>query len=153
MNKISLVLVVFIIMGCANKMLQFEQYSVAINQQVSADSSIYLGDEEKFQGVIWISPILQEEKAQIKSVKFIRNYGNYYLCAENFKNVWMITPQEDGMTGSYKALDITPDDTTDVLTGISFSRYGSKDKTCVKFRFNDKEVFIDRKGNINEKCE
>lgn len=153
MNKISLVIIVFLFMGCANKMLRFEQYSMTITQPVSSDSTIYLGDEEKFQGVIYIGPILQQEKAQISSVKFIQNYGKYFLCADNFKNIWMITPQEDGMTGSYEAIDVTPDDTTDVLTGISFSRYGSKDKTCVKFRYNNKEIFIDRKGSLNEKCE
>ena len=85
-------------------------------------------------------------------MKLIENYGIYYLCADDFKNVWIIQPGDDGMTGSFKAIDVTPDDETDTMKGISFSRYGSKENTCVKFRFNGNEIFIDRKGKLNEKC-
>jgi hypothetical protein len=152
MNKVLVFAAIILLAACANRIIQFEQYSIAMNQKISADSSIYLGDEEKFQGVVWLEPILKQENAEVKSVKLILNYGIYYLCAEGFKNIWMIEPEEDGMTGEYKALDVTPDDATDVMTGISFSRYGSKENTCVKFRYNDKEIYIDRKGKLNEKC-
>lgn len=152
MNKFLILMAFLVLAACNSRVIQFEQYSMSMNQAISADSSIYIGDEEKFLGVLWLNPILKQEKAEVKSVKLIQNYGKYYVCAENFKNIWMVEPGKDGLTGSYKIIDVTPDDTTDVLTGISFSRYGSKENTCVKFRYNSKEIFIDRKGKLNEKC-
>jgi hypothetical protein len=152
MRKILLIAGLFFLVACAGRMIQFEQYSMAMTQKVAADSSIYLGTDETFQGVIWLNPILKEENVKIEKVIFIENYGIYYLCADKFKYVWLIEPEEDGMTGEYKAIDVTPDDETDMMKDISFSRYGSKENTCVKFRFNGNEIFIDRKGNLNEKC-
>ena len=152
MKKVLCIAAVFFLVACAGRMIQFEQYSMAMTQKVAADSSIYLGTDETFQGVIWLNPILKEENVKIESVKFIENYGVYYFCAEGFKNVWVIEPEEDGVTGEYEALDVTPDDPNDIMKGISFSRYGSKENTCVKFRYNGKEIFIDRKGKLNEKC-
>jgi hypothetical protein len=152
MKKIIFIAAVFFLVACAGRMIQFEQYSMAMTQKISADSSIYLGGEETFQGVIWLNPILKQENVEVENVKFIENYGVYYLCADDFKNVWLIEPGDDGVTGSYKAIDVTPEDETDVMKGISFSRYGSKENTCVKFRFNGNEIFIDRKGKLNEKC-
>ncbi len=152
MKKVLIIATVFFLVACAGRMIQFEQYSMAMTQKVAADSSIYLGTDETFQGVIWLNPILKEENVKVELVKFIENYGIYYLCADEFKNVWIIEPGSDGMTGSYKSIDVTPDDETDTMKGISFSRYGSNENTCVKFRFNDNEIFIDRKGNLNEKC-
>ncbi|MBN1406338.1 MAG: hypothetical protein JW956_01035 [Calditrichaceae bacterium] len=152
MKKAICIAAVFFLVACAGRMIQFEQYSMAMSQKVSAESSIYLGSDETFQGVIWLNPILKEENVKTESVKLIENYGIYYLCADDFKNVWIIQPGDDGMTGSFKAIDVTPDDETDTMKGISFSRYGSKENTCVKFRFNGNEIFIDRKGKLNEKC-
>lgn len=152
MNKVLVFMTLIFLAACASRILQFEQYSMAMTQNVSADSSIYLGDEENFQGVVCLGPILKQENTEVKTVKFIQNYGVYYLCADGFKNIWMIEPEEDGMTAEYEALDVTPDDTSDTMSSISFSRYGTKQNTCVKFRYNDKEIFIDAKGKLNEKC-
>jgi len=152
MKKVIILAAVFLLIACAGRMIQFEQYSMAMTQKVAADSSIYLGTDETFQGVIWLNPILKEENVKVESVKFIENYGVYYLCADGFKKIWKIQPGKDGVTGEYKAIDVTPDDENDSMTGVSFSRYGSKEKTCVKFRNSGKEIFIDRKGNLNEKC-
>jgi hypothetical protein len=152
MRRILFLTGVILLAGCAGRVIQFEQYSIAMDQAVSADSSIYLGDEEKFHGVMRLGPILEQEKAAVKSVKIIQNYGKYFLSADGFKNVWMIEPESDGLTGRYGAIDVTPGDTTDVLKDISFSRYGSKENTCIKLRYDSKEIFIDRKGKLNEKC-
>jgi hypothetical protein len=152
MNKAFGFLALIFLAGCAGSIIHFEQYSLAMDQAVEPDSSVYLGSDEKFQGVLWLSPILKQEKADVKSVKIIQNYGKYFVCAENFKNIYMIEPNSDGVTGTYKPIDVTPGDTTDVLTGISFARYGSKENTCVKFRYYGKEIFINREGEINEQC-
>lgn len=149
MKRLIFVVSMFLLFSCSSKVVRFEQYSpLAMNPKVAADSSITLGDDEKSFGVLWLTPILKEENVKADKVKVIQNYGKYYICAENFKHVWMIEPEEDGITGEYEAIDVTPDDKTDAYSEISLSRYGS----CVKFRYNKKEIFIDKKGKLNEKC-
>jgi hypothetical protein len=138
--------------GCSSKMIRFEQYSLAMNLPVAADTTVHLGSDEHFQGILGLGPIMLEEKQMAKSVKVIRNYGAYYLSADKFKNVWLIIPEDDGQHGTYQAIDPTPDDTSDVVSEIYFSRYGQGENTCVKFRSAGKEIFIDREGKINEKC-
>jgi hypothetical protein len=141
-----------ILVACSSRVVNFEQYSVAMDLKIEADSSVYIGSDEKFSGVLWLNPILMLERTGVNEVKLIQNFGKYFVCADNFKNVWLIEPKGDGVSASYKALDLTPDDTSDVYNGVGFSRYGSKDKACVKFRYNKHEFFIDKKGKINEKC-
>jgi hypothetical protein len=152
MKIIIFSLIFLLLAGCSSRIVTFEQYSVAMNLKVEADSSVYIGSVEKFSGVLWLAPILLQEKSKVNEVKLIQNFGKYYVCADNFKNVWLIEPKSDGMSANYKALDVTPKDTSDVYSNVGFSRYGSKDKTCVKFRYNKQEIFIDRKGKINEEC-
>jgi hypothetical protein len=152
MQKLSLLIFLFILFACSSKMVRFEQYSVSMNLKVAADSSVTIGDDEKFYGVLWLNPILKEENVKTDKIKLIQNFGKYFVCGDQFKNVWMIEPEDDGATGEYKAIDVTPDDKTDTYSEISLSRYGSKEKTCVKFRFNKKEVFIDMKGKVHETC-
>jgi hypothetical protein len=153
MRIIIIASVFFILSGCTSRIVKFEQYSVAMNLKVETDSSVYIGSDEKFSGVLWLNPILKQEKISAKEVKLIQNFGKFYVCADHFKNVWLIEPKSDGISADYKALDVTPKDTSDVYHDIGFSRYGSKDKACVKFRFNKQEIFIDRKGKVNEKCD
>jgi len=152
MNRIIFSFLVFILAGCSSRIVKFEQYSVAMNLKVESDSSVYIGSDEKFNGVIWLAPILLHEKTAVKNVKLIQSYGIYYICADNFRNLWLIEPKSDGISANYESLDITPKDTTDVYKDVGFSRYGSQEKACVKFKYNQKEVFVDRKGKINEKC-
>jgi hypothetical protein len=152
MKKALIVIAMVAMAGCSKQLVRFDQYSVSMNLKVDADSSIYLGDGDKFNGVLFINPILKEENVPVSSVKLIQNYGRYYLCAEDFKNLWMIQPASDGISGKYKAVDVTPEDETDVLKNISLARYGTDDKTCVRFRFNGKEIFINQKGGLNEEC-
>ena len=138
--------------GCAGKMIKFDQYSVVMNLKVEADNSIFIGDDDKFTGILFLTPILEKENISIKRIKLVKNYGKYYLCGENFKNVWVIEPKNDGLTANYKSIDVTPDDKEDRYTNIGFSRYGAKENVCVKFKFNKQNMFIDKKGKINEKC-
>jgi len=152
MRIFVLSLIFFIFSGCTSRIVKFEQYSVAMNLKVEADSSVYIGSDEKFNGVLWLNPILQQEKTAVKEVILIQNFGKFYVCADKFKNVWLIEPKSDGASADYKALDVTPKDTSDVYQDIGFSRYGSQDKVCVKFRFNKQEIFLNRKGKVNEKC-
>ncbi len=153
MRKLVVLLSMLAIAGCSSKLVRFEQYSVAMNLNVDADSSVYLGEGDKFNGVLFLNPIFAAEEMEAAQVKVIQNFGRYYVCAEQFKNVWQIEPKSDGISGKYKAIDVTPEDETDVLKNISFTRYGNADKACVRFRFNGKEVFIDKKGGLNEVCE
>lgn len=152
MNKVVSLFLVFMLAGCTSRIVKFEQYSIAMNLKVEADSSVYIGSDEKFSGVVWLNPIFTHEKTAVKEVKLIQNYGVFFLCADNFRNIWLIEPKSDGISAKYESLDVTPEDTTDAYTNIGFSRYGSQEKACVKFKYNQKEVFIDRKGKINEKC-
>jgi hypothetical protein len=101
---------------------------------------------------LWLNSVLKAENVPTEKIKLIQNYGRYFICAENFKHVWIVEPKDDGLSGKYQAIDVTPDDKTDAYYEITFSRYGSRENACVKFRFNKKEVFIDRKGNVHEKC-
>ena len=151
MKYLAIFIIMLCALDCAGKLIQFDQYSVAMNLKVEPDSSILIGSDEKFTGVLFLASILKEEKVKTGQVKLIKNYGKYFLCAENFKNVWMIEPQEDGSTAYYKAIDVTPKDKEDNYKDISFSRYGERDNVLIKFKYNKKEVFIDRKGKINEK--
>jgi hypothetical protein len=134
----------------AGKQLVFEQYSLAMTATVEPDSSIYVGNSDKFSGVIRLLPIFENENLAPKSVKLIENYGLYYICADQFKNVWVVRPKSDGMNAGFKALDVTPKDKTDSYTNVNFSRYGSKDKAVVRFRYNGTQIHIDRKGGLNE---
>lgn len=143
---------VLLLLSCASRVVRFEQYSVAMNLPVAADSSVIVGSDEHFSGVLWLNTILRAENVPVEKIKIIQNYGRYYLAAENFQHVWVIEPEEDGLSGEYKAIDVTPKDKSDRYTKVGFSRYGTREKACVKFRFNNNEVFIDRKGNVNEKC-
>lgn len=143
---------VLILLSCAARVVRFEQYSVAMNLPVAADSSVIVGSDEHFSGVLWLNTILRAENVPVEKIKIIQNYGRYYLAAENFQHIWVIEPEEDGLSGEYKAIDVTPKDKADRYTKVGFSRYGTSEKACVKFRFNNSEVFIDRKGNVNEKC-
>ncbi|HOC88441.1 MAG TPA: hypothetical protein PLO28_08595 [bacterium] len=152
MKKALILIALFALAGCSKQVVRFDQYSVAMNLTVDADSSVYLGDGDKFNGVLFIAPILREENQPVSAVKLIQNYGRYYLCAEEFKNVWMIEPVSGGTEGKFKAIDVTPEDETDQLRNISLSRYGTEEKACVRFRFNGKEIFINQKGGLNEEC-
>jgi len=143
---------VLLLVGCSARVVKFEQYSVAMNLKVEADSSVIIGDDEKFFGVMWLTPILEAENVQVEKIKVIQNYGKYFVCANNFTHLWMVEPKSDGLSGAYKAIDVTPKDKTDAYSDVGLSRYGSREKACVKFRFNKQEVFIDRKGKVNEKC-
>jgi hypothetical protein len=151
-KRFIFLLLVLPIIGCATKAVRFEQYSVAMNLKVEADSSVVIGDDEKFFGVIWLNPILEEEKVQPEKVKVILNFGKYFVCANNFAHIWMIEPKSDGLSAAYKAIDATPKDKADSYSDVGLSRYGSREEACVKFRFNKQEVFIDKKGKVNEKC-
>ncbi len=152
MKKLILLVSILAMAGCSSKLVRFEQYSVAMNLKVEEDSTVYLGEEDQFNGVLFLQPILDAENMMIHEVKVIQNYGRYFLCAEQFKYVWEIEPRGDGVSGKYKAIDVTPEDKTDVLRNVSFTRYGNPDKACIRFRFNGKEVFIDKKGGLNEVC-
>ena len=151
--KRSILLIPALLMlACAARTVKFDQYSVGMNLKVDADSSVTIGDDEKFHGVLWLNPILKAENVPVEKVKVIQNYGKYFICADNFKNVWMVEANSDGLSGKYRAIDVTPDDKTDTYNGISLSRYGTREKACVKFRFNNNDIFIDKKGNANETC-
>ncbi len=152
MKKALMLIVLIFLAGCSKQLVRFDQYSVAMNLKVEADSSVYLGDGDKFNGVLFLGPILQKETAPVTAVKVIQNYGRYYLCAEEFQNLWMIQPTADGTSGKYKAIDVTPEDKSDTLKNIGLARYGDQEKTCVRFRFNGKEIFINQKGGLNEEC-
>lgn len=152
MKRLILLVAVLVLFNCAAHLVKFEQYSVSMNLKVAADSSVTIGSDEQFFGVLWLNSVLKAENVAAEKIKLIQSYGRYFICAENFKHVWMVEPEEDGLSGEYKAIDITPKDKTDVYNEIAFSRYGSRENACVKFRFNNKEVFIDRKGNVHEKC-
>ena len=152
MKRLILLVAVLTLIGCAASIVKFEQYSVSMNLKVAADSSVTIGSDEQFFGVLWLNSILKTENVPVEKIKLIQNYGRYFVCAENFKHVWMVEPEEDGLSGEYQAIDVTPKDKTDVYNEVGFSRYGSREKACVKFRFNKQEVFIDRKGNVHEKC-
>jgi hypothetical protein len=151
MKKRLFVLLPLFFLACSSaSLVPFEQYSAAMNLTVEADSSIFIGNGEKFTGVMWINSVLKAEQEPAKSVKLVENFGKYYLCADQFKNVWIMELQKDGMTARSKAVDVTPEDKSDVYTNTGFSRYGSKENATVHFRFNGRQVFIDRKGNVHE---
>ena len=152
MKRLFFLVAVFVLFNCAARMIKFEQYSVSMNLKVAADSSVIIGNDEQFFGVLWLNSVLTAENVPVEKIKLIQNYGKYFVCADNFKHVWMVEPKDDGLSGKYEAIDVTPKDKTDAYQEIGFSRYGSRDNACVKFRFNKKEVFIDRKGDIHEKC-
>lgn len=152
MKRLMFLVSILMLAGCASRLVRFEQYSVAMNLKVEADSSVTIGDDENFYGVLWLNPVLKAENVRADRIKLIQNYGKYYICADNFKHVWMVEPKEDGLSGEYKAIDVTPDDEMDAYNEIALSRYGTREKACVKFRFNKQEVFIDKKGKVNETC-
>lgn len=154
MKKLLFLVICLTAVYCAsNKVVKFDRYSVSMNLPIESDSTIYIGTPEKFVGVLSLAPILKAENAEIQSIKLIENYGKFYICADQFKHLWLIDPQGDGLTAKYKAIDVTPNDKTDYLTDTGFARYGSEDKVCIKFRFNNKEVFINKKGTVHENCE
>lgn len=152
MKQLIFLVVTFVLLNCAANSIKFEQYSVSMNLKVAADSSVTIGSDEQFFGVLWLNSILKTENVAVEKIKLIQNYGRYFVCAENFKHVWLIEPEEDGLSGEYQAIDVTPKDKADGYNEIGFSRYGTPENACVKFRFNKQEVFIDRKGNVHEKC-
>jgi uncharacterized protein YxeA len=151
MKYILLFITILLTISCAAKLIRFDQYSVTMNLTVEPDSSLFIGNDEAFTGVLFLAPILHEEKMDVDRVKLIKNYGKYYLCAEKFKNIWMIEPKDDGLTANYRPIDVTPKEKGDSYKEISFSRYGDKENVMIKFKFNKREIFIDRKGNLHEK--
>jgi hypothetical protein len=154
MKKFLLLIICMMVFHCANKqVVKFDRYSVSMNLPIESDSTIYIGTPEKFVGVLSLVPILKAENVSTNTIKLIENYGKFYVCADQFKNLWLIEPLGDGLTAQYKALDVTPEDKTDSLTDTGFARYGSGDKVCIKFRFNKKEVFINKKGVAHDICE
>ncbi len=152
MKRSILLIPVILVLACAATKVKFEQYSVAMNLPVAADSSITIGDDERFYGVLWLNPILKAENLSVANVKLIQNYGKFFICTDGFKNVWMVEANRDGISGKYKAIDVTPNDKTDVYRSVGLSRYGSRERTCVRVRFNNNELFIDKKGEVNETC-
>ena len=153
MKKSLLLLSALIFISCAGRqVVKFERYSVSMILPVEADSTVYVGTPEKFVGVLSIEPILKAENVKIQSIKVIENFGIFFVCADQFQHIWMIEPRGDGMTARYKAIDVTPDDKTDRMSDTGFSRYGSDDNVCIKFRNSQNEVFINKKGKIDEEC-
>jgi hypothetical protein len=151
-KKLIFLVPVLLLIGCAStRVTKFEQYSLAMDLKVAADSSVVIGGDDSFNGVLWLNPIIEAENIRVDKIKLIRNYGNYLVCGENFKRVWMIEPKSDGLTGKYKAIDATPSEKMDVYTGVALSRYGSGKNVIVKFGFNQQQVFIDKKGKVHEK--
>ena len=53
-------------------MIKFDQYSVAMNLKVEADSSVFIGEDEKFTAILFLGPILKEENTSPKKVKIIK---------------------------------------------------------------------------------
>ncbi|OGC00343.1 hypothetical protein A2V82_06845 [candidate division KSB1 bacterium RBG_16_48_16] len=153
MKRSIFLISIILVFGCASRVVKLEQYSMSMNLKVAADSSVTIGDDENIHGVLWLNPILKMEGVNADKVRLIQNYGRYFVCADNFKHVWMVEPKGDGLSASYTAIDATPADKADAYNEISLSRYGSRENACVRFRFNGKEVFIDKKGGVNEKCE
>jgi hypothetical protein len=153
MKKSLLLLLTLLFIQCAGKqVVRFERYSVSMILPVESDSTVYVGTPEKFLGVLSVQPILKAETVQTPNIKLIENFGKFFICADQFRNIWMVEPKGDGISAKYKAIDVTPKDKTDRMTETGFSRYGSDDKVCIKFRFNKEEVFINKKGEIDEKC-
>jgi len=151
-KRIIFLAAIVILSHCAAQRVKLEQFSVSLNLPVAQDSSVAIGSDEQFFGVLWINEILKAENVSVEKIKLIQNYGRYYLCAEGFKHLWIVAPQQDGMSAKYKAVDVTPKDKNDDYRQIGLSRYGTREHACVKFRFNQQEVFIDRKGNVHETC-
>ena len=77
MKIIVFSLIFLILAGCSSRLVTFEQYSVAMNLKVEADSSVYIGSDEKFSGVLWLNPILLQERSTVNEVKLIQNFGKY----------------------------------------------------------------------------
>lgn len=152
MQRLIFILPLMMLLSCAASVTRFEQYSLSMSLPVAADSSVTIGDDERLNGVLWLTPILKAEDVTIERIKLIQNYGFYYLCGEGFKHVWVIERKRDGLTGKYKALDVTPKDKTDVYEGVGFARYGEGEQVCVRFKFNKQEVYIDKKGRAHETC-
>lgn len=152
MKRIILLVALIGLLSCAANRIKFEQFSVSLHLQVAPDSSVTIGSDEQFLGILWLTEILRTENVPVEKIKLIQNYGRYFICAEGFKHVWMVDPQKDGMSAKSKPIDVTPKDKSDAYRQIALSRYGTRDNACVKFRFNQKEIFIDRKGKIHEKC-
>lgn len=152
MKRLILLVAAFSALNCAAHRIPFEQFSVSLHLAVAPDSSVTIGTDEQFFGVLWLTEILKQENVPAEKIKLIQNYGRYFICAEGFKHVWVIDPRDDGMSAKYKPIDVTPKDNQDQYRQIGFSRYGTRDNACVKFRFNQQEIFIDRKGNVHEKC-
>jgi len=151
MKKRWMVFLLPILAFCSGaRRVPFEQYSVAMTLAVEPDSSVFIGTDEKFNGVLWLKQVFETEGTAAASVKLIENFGRFYLCADQFKNVWILQPHKDGVSAKAKAVDVTPEDETDVYTDIGLSRYGSRENAMVRFRFNNRQLFIDRKGGVHE---
>lgn len=138
-------------LACAATVTRFEQYSPAMTLAVEPDSTVVIGRDDQFTGVLWLNPILAAEKTPVTQVKLIENYGVYFVAAEGFRRIWMIEPKGDGMSAVYRSVDVTPKDETDVYERISLSRYGTSDNACVRVRLGRREAFVDKKGRVYEK--
>ena len=152
MKRLSFFLPLLVLLSCAASVTRFEQYSLSMSFPVAADSSVTIGDDERLHGVLWLAPILKEENVSLERVKLIQNFGFYYLCGEGFRYVWRIERKRDGLTGNYRAVDVTPKDKSDVYHGVGFARYGEGEQVCVRFKFNNQEVYIDKKGRVHDTC-
>ncbi len=54
--------------GCAATVVRFEQYSMLMSLPVAADSSVTIGNDERFYGVLWLNPILKAENVPVEKV-------------------------------------------------------------------------------------
>ncbi len=151
MKRIVSALPLVLVLGCAATLTRFEQYSPAMTLSVDADSSVTVGCDDKFFGVLGLGPIFEAENGFIRQVKVIENYGLFYVVGEGFRRVWIIEPKSDGMRAKVRGVDVTPKDEGDVYADVSLSRYGSRENAAVRFRFNGRQVFIDRKGRAYDK--
>jgi len=49
MKYLFIFIFLLIAIGCAGKLIKFDQYSVAMNLEVEADSSIFIGEDDEFR--------------------------------------------------------------------------------------------------------
>lgn len=142
--------------GPGQPTLTLEQHSLRIPLTLEADGSVTLAERPPLVGRLDLSPILKAEGMQPggktrPTIQLMVHYGRLYVVADDFRNLWEITPRPGTTTASYRPIAVVPGSAP--LKGVRLSRYGSDHASCLRLdRTTGAPVFITAAGEARDAC-
>lgn len=148
--------------SCATQAVQqtltLEQHSLRIPLTLDAEGTVVLAEHPPLVGRIDLSPILSAEGVHPgatgrATVQLMMHYGRLYVVADDFRDIWEITPRPGTTAATYRPIHLTRESGRGPLKDVRLSRYGSAGSSCLRLdRLGSSPVFITSQGEARDDC-